>query len=80
MDLTFYLRAWFKLDHVEQYTIPNLVVLVLALRVLHIVGWVNHDIVDADLLKVTPILTSLQNIFKVTLNEFDINLLPSGGP
>ena len=60
MDLTVYLRALLELDHVEQYTIPNLVVLVLTLRVLHIVGRVNHDIVDVDLLKVTPILGGLQ--------------------
>ena len=41
--------------------LPNLVVLVLALPVLHIVGRVNHGIVDADLPKVTPILGGLQS-------------------
>ena len=69
MDLTFYLRAWFKLDHVEQYTIPNLVVLVLTLPVLHIVDQVNHGIVDADLPKVTPILGGLQQLLRKGLGH-----------
>ena len=48
-------------SHVEQYSTPNLVLLVLTLPVLHIIDQVNHGIVDADFFKVTPILGGLQS-------------------
>ena len=64
MDLTVELRVWLKHHHVEEYTIPKLVVLVVNLRVQQLVGRVDHVIVDVILLETSPILGGLQSVAK----------------